>query len=87
MTVNAIRKALLRPSQNLIKKMSNVTWVPDASIESLLERSSKDTKWSTVNSSTAGHRTVKVLPTGTADIQLYSLATPVSALQCTFCTI
>lgn len=67
--------------------MSNVTWVPDASIESLLERSSKDTKWSSVNSSTAGHRTVKALPTGTADIQLYSLATPVSALKYTFCTL
>lgn len=80
-SISSTQQERLTSSGNHFQTMSNHGWTPDASISTLFERASTDSKWSSVNSSTAGPRTVKALPRGTADIQLYSLATSVSSLK------
>ena len=58
--------------------MSDAAWAPEASITGLFERALVGNKWASINSSTSGPRAEKAVPHGIADVQLYSLATPVS---------
>lgn len=55
--------------------MSTTEWQPPAKIEELFAKSAGN-KWASINSPTAGARTTKDVPVGTAPLQLYSLATP-----------
>lgn len=50
-------------------------WNPPAKIEELYAKSAGN-KWAAINSPTAGARTEKEAPAGSAPLQLYSLATP-----------
>lgn len=58
--------------------MSDDAWAPEASITGLFERALVGNKWASINSATSGPRAEKAVPHGIADVQLYSLATPVS---------
>ena len=66
-------------SKKPISNMSDDAWAPEASITGLFERALVGNKWASINSSTSGPRVEKAVPHGIADVQLYSLATPVSA--------
>ena len=59
--------------------MSDEAWAPEATVTGLFERALEGNKWASINSSTSGPRAEKAVPHGIADVQLYSLATPVSA--------
>jgi len=54
---------------------STEEWAPPATIEDLFAKTDGN-KFSSINKPTAGARTQQELPVGSADLQLYSLATP-----------